>query len=502
MSRVRWWRRYDELPVPELKRSNPVRFGITMIVVLAIAVYFGFSKHIPFTHGFRLNAVFPTAVEIAPKSPVRVAGITVGSVTSIKRQGNTGVVSMEISSAGLPIHTDATVKIRPRTFLEGNWFVELAPGTPSAPTVSSGYTIPVTQASDPVQLDQLLDALGSDTRSNLQTVLDEYGAALTNEPTAAQNAEQNPAVRGLNAAQALKKLYLDSPEALKGGAVVNQALGGIEQHDISNLVAGIEKFSAALNVHEQQLGELISNFNTFLGAFAAQSSSVHAAVAALPGALHNAARAFTNFNAAAPSIRKFSLDLIPGIEATPATIAASFPWIEQVQASLAPSELGGVAKGLGEAAPTLAELFVTQPSFWQQNDLFSKCLSNVFYPSGNTKLQDGSATSGVEEYKEFWYSLPGLAGVGQSFDGNGLTTRFMVSTGSQVLKSAPASAVGATSGKGGLSLLAHTSQPPQGTRPAFPASEPPYKPLVPCYTQTVQNFNGPLSQGPADGNGG
>ena len=42
---------------------------------------------------------------------------------------------------------------------------------------------------------------------------------------------------------------------------------------------------------------------------------------------------------------------------------------------------------------------------------------------------------------------------------------------------------------------------PQGTRPAYPAEEPPYRPLVPCYTQALPNFNGPLSQGPADGNG-
>jgi hypothetical protein len=54
----------------------------------------------------------------------------------------------------------------------------------------------------------------------------------------------------------------------------------------------------------------------------------------------------------------------------------------------------------------------------------------------------------------------------------------------------------------GLRLLAHSQLAPQGTRPAFPAVEPPYEPLVPCYTQALSNFNGPLSQGPADGSGG
>ncbi len=52
-------------------------------------------------------------------------------------------------------------------------------------------------------------------------------------------------MRGLNAAQALKKTYYDSPEALEGGAIVNQAFAGVEQHDLSKLVAGIEKLTAA-----------------------------------------------------------------------------------------------------------------------------------------------------------------------------------------------------------------------------------------------------------------
>ena len=129
-----------------------------MIVVVAVLAYFGFTKHIPFKHGYRLKAVFATAVNIHSKSPVRIAGVNVGKVSSIKRVGKTGLVSMEIESSGLPIHADATLKIRPRIFLEGNWFVELQPGSPSAPTLSSGATIPITQTSNPVQLDQVLDA--------------------------------------------------------------------------------------------------------------------------------------------------------------------------------------------------------------------------------------------------------------------------------------------------------------------------------------------------------
>jgi virulence factor Mce-like protein len=502
MSRVRWWRRYQELPVPELQRSNPVRFGLITVVLLAIVLYFGFTKHIPGRHGFRLKAQFATAVNIAPKSPVRIAGVPVGQVTQIQRDGNTGVVTMEISSAGLPIHRDASAKIRARILLEGNWFVDLQPGTPSSPTVSSGYTIPSTQTADPVQLDQILDALNTDTRANLQTFLAEFGSALTRKPTPAQDAEQNPAVRGLNAAQALNKTYRDSPQALQYGAIVSQSFAGVEQHDLSHLIAGLEATTAKLNVNEQQLGEWVGNFNSFAASLANQSRSLAAAIAELPGTLHNATRAFTAFNAASPTIRRVSLELVPGVEQTPATIKAGFPWIEQVQASSAPNELGGVAKGLREAAPSVAQLIVPQAAFVEQTDLFSKCLSRVFFPAGNTKLQDGSSTSGVEAYREFWYATTGTAGFSQNFDGNGPFDRFMINTGSTTLVSAPASIVGTSSSGKKLQLLAHTSQPPLGTRPAFPATEPPYRPLVPCYKQAPQNLNGPAAQGPADGSGG
>ena len=49
--KLRFWRRHDEIPVVELSRANPVRAGVILIVALAIVVYFGFTKKIPFKHG-------------------------------------------------------------------------------------------------------------------------------------------------------------------------------------------------------------------------------------------------------------------------------------------------------------------------------------------------------------------------------------------------------------------------------------------------------------------
>ena len=104
---------------------------------------------------------------------MRIAGVNVGKVKKIEGQDgtNNAVITMEMKDTGLPIHKDAELKIRPRIFLEGNFFVDLEPGTPSAPTISDGDTIPVDQTATPVQFDQVLTALQQDTRRSLQTTL-------------------------------------------------------------------------------------------------------------------------------------------------------------------------------------------------------------------------------------------------------------------------------------------------------------------------------------------
>lgn len=499
---MRWIRRRDEVPVSELLRGKrPLRIAIFTLIVLAVIVYFGFTKKIPFTSGYRLHAVFPSALNASPGTEVRTAGVTVGKVTSIKRFGQDGEVTMEISSSGLPIHKDATVKLRPRLFLEGNWFVELQPGSPSSPTLSSGSTLPVTQASDPVQLDQVLNALNTDTRANLQEFLIQYGKALSEKPTPAQDAEQEPEVRGLNAAEALNRAAARGPKALKGAAIVNQALAGTHERDLSTLIASVERVAGALDVHSQALSELIPNFNTFLHEFASQSANLTATVAHLPGALHSATRAFVELRHALPPLRSFSEAIIPGVEQTPATVAAFLPWIAQVRAALAPNELGGLAKSLKESAPPIASLTANSIPFYKQNNLFSLCGTNVLIPAGNAELKDGTNTSGAGAYAEFWYSMVGGNSLGQNFTGNGMSAfRSLVGGGGQTRFSGPPSIIGQKTSPI-APLVTRTALPPLGTRPSFPSSSPPYEPMKACYKQKLPEFNGPLASGPVDGSG-
>ena len=114
---------------------------------------------------------------MALNSPVRIAGVEVGKVISSERDGNATTVSFTVGDAGRPIHTDAFAAIRPRIFLEGNFFIELDPGSPSAPDMDGGATIPISRTSTAVQLDEILTALQSPTRADLSRFLEGYGTA-------------------------------------------------------------------------------------------------------------------------------------------------------------------------------------------------------------------------------------------------------------------------------------------------------------------------------------
>src|SRR6201986_750761 len=118
--------------------------AVIFILVFTIGPYLAFTKHIPFTsYGYELKATFTNSANISLKSPVRIAGVEVGKVISAERDGNATTVTFTVDDSGRPIHQNAFASIRPRIFLEGNFFVELDPGSPGSPELGSGGTIPI-----------------------------------------------------------------------------------------------------------------------------------------------------------------------------------------------------------------------------------------------------------------------------------------------------------------------------------------------------------------------
>src|SRR5947208_16772694 len=123
------WRSPREKP-----RLRPELLGILVILGLVFAFYVSAAKHLPFiSSGHEMHFEFASANQIAPNAPVRIAGVNVGKVESIGAgPGHTADVTVSLDDEALPLHTDATARIRPRTFLEGAFFMDVTPGSPSA----------------------------------------------------------------------------------------------------------------------------------------------------------------------------------------------------------------------------------------------------------------------------------------------------------------------------------------------------------------------------------
>ena len=161
---------------------TPLAAGIALIVLVAVGGYLAFTRSIPLRHHFTIHAAFKSANNVAVSSPVRIAGVDVGKVTGVRHIGGGGqgaIVDMRIGGNGLPLHRDATLAIRPRIFLEGNFFVDVHPGSPSAPRLQDGDTVSIQQTSAPVQLDQVLATLDTSTRDDLKILLHELSTSLS-----------------------------------------------------------------------------------------------------------------------------------------------------------------------------------------------------------------------------------------------------------------------------------------------------------------------------------
>jgi len=193
-------------------RPSNALIAIIFILIFTIGPYLAFTGHVPFTsYGYEVNATFANSANIALNSPVRIAGVDVGKVVSSERDGDATKVTFTVDGSGRPIHDDAFAAIRPRIFLEGNFFIELDPGSPSAPVMDSGATIPVSRTSTAVQIDEVLSALQAPVRADLSRLLEGIGKAYTNEPSAAEDKTQVPEVKGRTGAESLKRKGIDNP---------------------------------------------------------------------------------------------------------------------------------------------------------------------------------------------------------------------------------------------------------------------------------------------------
>jgi phospholipid/cholesterol/gamma-HCH transport system substrate-binding protein len=459
--------------------------GLVAAVVILAACFLVFGGSLPFSSSpFVLKATFTVETQLHLGSPVRIAGVNVGTVTALQRVGGAStaaVATMTVQQSGLPIHADATADIRPRLFLEGNFYVDLHPGTPGAPTVSSGHILPAAQTTGPVQLDRVLSALHSNSRTDLQTLLSGLGQSLNGRPTAAQDATQDPSVRGLTAGQSLNKSLQYSAGAFRASAIVNAALLGTQPHDLSGVVTGNARIFTALASQSTALEGLVTTFNATMNALADRQQDLETTISLLPPLLHAADNALGPLQASFAPTQQFARELTPSVKQFPATITAGLPWLAQATALLSPSELGGLLSSLTPAVQGTSATLTATKSLLIGSQSLARCFVHTIIPTGNERISDPPLTTGLQAYQELFQSAVGLAGVAGNFDGNGRYVRGSTGGGSDRV------ATGVLPGNG--PLYGNAVLPPLGTRPAYPGAQPTIKANVPCFRSAPPNLN-------------
>ncbi len=457
--------------------------GLLLVVVLAVGSYVAFTKKVPWGGGTEVSAVFRSAQNLRPNSPVRIAGVEVGKVTKVEpladsdandgvgttgstANGSGAVVTMEIDDEGLPLKEDARFELKPRLFLEGNLFVNVSPGSPSAPVADGDYVFPPQQTDNTVQLDQVLtDVFQADARRELQVFLDQFGNALTKE----------------GGAESIRVLNKTSPGAFKYTSQVNQALLGENPHDLSSLIYNLNRVVRGLDGNEEALQDLITNLRITTGSFAAQDVSLERAIQELPNTLEAGNQAFTSLNAAFPPTRAFAREILPGVRSAPATLDAATPLLAQLRGLAQPDELRGLVADLRPTVPTLARLTRKTLPFMEQTRALSSCFNNVIIPwsldevdGGALYNQDHGPNGNV--FEETAYGLAGISGESRSGDANGQYIRVIGGGGSNTVQ--------LTDESTGANLAGVTPFPIDGSMPPVDSDvKPPFKPEVPCENQ-------------------
>jgi phospholipid/cholesterol/gamma-HCH transport system substrate-binding protein len=443
---------------------TPFKAGVLALVVIAVFGYFGFTRENPFANPYELKAVVGDARNLKPRSTVRMAGVDVGKVTEVEpitESAPAARVTMELREDALPLREDAQLKIRPRIFLEGNYFVDLQPGSPSAPELEDGATIPRSQTSAAVSTGDVLAVLQADVRKDLQTLLFEYGTLGL----------------GGGGAAGFNRAVPHFLPAYRYSALANDALLGEEpDRDQQRLLRGQQRTLDALAEDPETLQALVTDLSITVAALARQDAALEASIPALRDTLRTGLPALQSLNDALPTLRAFAREAVPGVRSSTPTLDVAIPWIRQQRALMTEAELKGVARALRGAIPSLVRLNRSQVRGLGEVRALASCTNTVLTPFSRSPIPSAEpGNSGQEVRRQVFRGFVGLAGESRNHDAN--TPYFHI----QTVK--PTNLDAANGGR--LEPLS----------PPNPNVPPPHRPDVPCETQEPPNLDAPDAPG-------
>jgi phospholipid/cholesterol/gamma-HCH transport system substrate-binding protein len=219
---------------------------------------------------FELKAEFETAQAVVPGQgqTLRVAGVRVGDVQDVEVENGVGVVTFAVDREYLPIYRDATILMRPTTGLK-DMFFDMDPGTEQAGAFDEGDTLAVSNTAPDVNLDEILEALDSDTQAYLRVLLVSGGQGLSGRD------------------RDLGELFGSVGPINRDLAKLNRLVAQ-RKENLSRLIHNMNVLTNRIGQNGADLSELVVTSEAALGAIAEQDPSVQRAVRLLPGTLSQA----------------------------------------------------------------------------------------------------------------------------------------------------------------------------------------------------------------------
>jgi phospholipid/cholesterol/gamma-HCH transport system substrate-binding protein len=286
-------------------------------IVLVVLVVFGGDD------GHKYKLIFQTGGQLVPGNQVLVGGQPIGTIDDIAL---TDDAHAEVQiTVDQQLHDGTTALVRASS-LSGiaNRYISISPGPNNEPAIEEGATIPATQTTSPVDIDQLFDTFDPKTRQGLQDFIQGQAAVYTGNNDAAR-ATYKYFAPSLQASDRLFAELTSDQEALS-----------------QFLVAGSKVFGTIAQ-RSNDLSQLTSNANQAFGAIASENEAFSQDLALLPDTMREANTTFVNLRAALD-------DLDPLIADTKAVMPELAPFLRRLQPVV--SDSVPVFKNLGLAFNT------------------------------------------------------------------------------------------------------------------------------------------------------
>ncbi|MCK9250611.1 MAG: MlaD family protein [Solirubrobacteraceae bacterium] len=291
---------------PGQHRPKHVRNGAIFCAIVGFFLFVIYTKpELPFlsTTGETVTMDVANGANVRPGyTPVRVKGVDVGQVTGAERApGGKGVrITLRVDDGkGVTVHKDARAVLRWRTLLGRNLYVDLDPGSPSAPELG-GEVIAMNRTSSQVELDDALEPLDADGRASTKTILEEFDKGFA------------------NAADSRRVLRALEPAMSSIGPGL-RAVKGQKEGDLQRLIKHTSTVAGSLAADEVALARLVTDGRMALGVTAARQADLRSLLATAPGSLSEIRQTATRLRTTLDVLDPVAAKLRPGARKIPET---------------------------------------------------------------------------------------------------------------------------------------------------------------------------------------